>query len=308
MRRRIVPAAVAATLVLAAMTGCTQGTTAASGCSDLLHPGVMSDGVKIGSDGSVDITSSNDILNAQRSVPVLADDRSSVTEPGGIVVADVAIYDAVTGDVLDRADAVPLPALPGNLLEDVRTALQSGDAGSMSLQHLLAASLLCTAPGDTVVLAMTAQQSMSTQLGYNPSVTVVDVLSTSPSRAEGRTRGLPAGFPAVATDETGRPGIVLPPQAAPAETRTAARIVGSGAKVTADDTVIGQALSVDWNGTIVKNTWETGVVSLGSESAPNPDYAIRDQLTGYPIGSQVVVLDAGDGNPVVRVIDILGVM
>jgi len=109
----------------------------------------------------------------------------------------------------------------------------------------------------------------------------------------------------VTADESGRPGIVLPPQRAPKKVRVAERITGQGEDVTAKDSVIGQVLTVSWEGNIVGNTWDQGMVGFGTEDGPNPNYAFRELLTGHPVGSQLVILDPNDGSPVVHVVDIL---
>lgn len=308
MRRRIVPAAVSATLVVAALTGCAGSGDSNAECVNPLRPGPLSNGVEVGSDGGVKITGDTGSLNAQLTTAVESEDRSRIAEPGAVVFADVTIYDAVSGSQLDRRENSPYLALPENLLPEAREKLQSSESDSLPVQYLLATALVCAAPGDTLVMTATADQAMRSQLSFNSVVAVVDVLQTFPGRVEGAARGLPSGFPAVATDESGRPGVVLPPQAAPAKITSAARIVGDGEKITAKDSPIGNVLTVSWKGAVVTNTWDTNLVIFGTEDQPNTDYGFRDQLDGYPIGSQVVILDPNDGDPVVHVVDIVAAM
>lgn len=310
MRRRIVPAAAAAALVFTGLTACASASASAGsggdGCANPLHPGALSDGVTVAG-GSVEVHGPTDIVNAQRTVIAGADgaERGAAAEPGGIVTADVTIVDAVSGDELDRREQAPHLAMPESVLPDLRKALKGEEADSLNADYLIATALICARPGDTLVVGMTPMQAAASQLGMNAAVAVIDVLATYPARAEGAVRGLPSGFPAVATDETGRPGVVLPPQAAPSDLRVAPRILGDGEEVTAESSVIGQALTVGWDGNVVANTWESGVTGFGTVEGPNPEFGFREALDGYPVGSQLVILDPNDGDPVVHVVDII---
>ncbi|MFC7765351.1 hypothetical protein [Leucobacter soli] len=293
--------------MLAGLTGCAGSAGSAAACVNPLQPGPLSDGVQLGGATGITVTGPTSVLNAQRSVLEKSDTGADRIVPGGIVTANVDIYDAVSGQLLDQRAAAPHLALPESMVGDVTAALEGEQSDSVSIDALIATALMCATPGETLVVASTAAQSMASQLGLNAAVAVIDVLDAAGPRAEGATRGLPGGFPAVATDETGRPGIVLPPQAAPTTMQVAPRIVGTGNKVTAQSSVIGHALTVSWNGEVVANTWDSGMTAFGTEESANPSYTFRAQLTGYPAGSQVVILDPNDGDPVVHVVDILAV-
>lgn len=303
-RRTLSTAAVTAALVLTALTGCSQLADARSGCENPLGPGALSNGVEIDADGAVNISSSVDILNAQRSVAQSGDTRNLST-PGGLVVVDLQLFDAVTGELLQAQENAPIVVIPEAYIEEAETVLSSQSSSTIPTQYLLAVSMLCSAPGDTLVLAATAMQSQTSQLSLNPTVFVIDVLEVHPDHAQGRTQGLPNGFPAVAINAAGQPGIVLPPRQAPSDVRTSAHIVGSGDEVTSDQKVIGNVLTVDWNGVMLTNTWDGGLVMIGDEQSPNPEYTFREHLNGYSVGSQVVILDPNDGSPVVHVVDIV---
>lgn len=308
MRRRILSAAtVAAALGLAALTGCASPGDARAECSVPLSPGALSSGVEVTAGGDLTVTGSTDILNAQRSV-ISHGDAGALAVPGGVAVLNLDLFDAVTGELLQSQQNAPYVVLPESLLPEAQEVLASADSGIVPMQYLIAVSLLCSAPGDTIVVAATPEQSATSQLSVNATVAVVEVIDTFAARAEGRTRGLPNGFPAVAIDETGRPGIVLPPRAAPDDVQSAAHIEGDGDAVTDAQSVIGHVLSVGWDGEIVTNTWESGLVVFGSADAPTGTYTFRDQLTGYPAGSQVVIIDPNGGAPVVHVVDIVAVV
>ena len=304
MRRRLVPVAAAATLVLAGLTGCAASGDAAAGCTNPLQPGPLSNSVSVDG-GSVKVTGPTDVLNAQRSVLHAGSDAGTAAQPGDVVFADVEIVDAASGKSLAKASNSPNLALPKNVLGELEKALKSEQSDSLTDQHLIATALLCAVPGDTIAVGMTAGQSMASQLGSSASVAVLTIRSVAPPRAEGRVQGLPNGFPAVTTDDTGRPGVVLPPQAAPGKIQVAVRVLGSGGKVTAEDVVIGQSLTVSWTGSVVSNAWESGITSFGTVEQPNTEFSFRKLLDGYPAGSQLVILDPADKNPVVHVVDIV---
>lgn len=319
MRRRIVSAATpaafvaAAAIVLTGLTGCSApaeggeadaNLVSFNGCTNLIQPGALSDGVNLDSDG-VDVVGPTGILNAQRTVLEHGHASGYVAQAGDVVTANVSTYDAVTGQLLNERLNAPHLALPEEAIDQTVEVLQSADSAQLTFDYLLATALVCAVPGDTIVLAMTPVQSMSSQMSMNAVVSVIEVLSTESARANGDAHSLPNGFPAVTNDENGRPGIVLPPQAAPSELRTALRIEGNGAEVTAEESVIGNVLTVGWDGNLVANTWAEGMPGFGTEESPNPAYTFRDALTGYPVGSQVVILDPNDGDPVVHVVDIV---
>lgn len=226
MRRRSVsvatPAAIAAisAVLLAGLTGCAttgddghaEGQLASTGCTNLLQPGALSNGVRVGTSGA-DVVGPTDIVNAQRTVIEHGAADGHVAEPGDIVTVDLTAYDAVTGDTLDQRTAAPHLALPESLLPDARKALRSADTSdSVTFDYLVATALICATPGDTIAVALTPAQSMASQLSMNATVAVIDVLDTFASTAQGSAQALPNGFPAVTTDETGRPGSFCHPR------------------------------------------------------------------------------------------------
>jgi len=301
-----------ALLALGGLTGCSTYETgdgqivhATDGCSNLLTPGALSDGVQVTGSG-IDVLGPTDVLNAQRSVIEQGDSSGYRTQQGDVVNADVTVYDATTGTVLDERAHAPHLALPESAATQLREILHSSKSDTLTLDFLIATSLVCTVPGDQLVVALTPAQSMASQLP-GTAIAVIDVRETFPQAAQGSSRALPNGFPAVATDHTGRPGVVLPPQGAPKSLQVAPRIVGHGPEVGAESAVIGHVLSVSWDGQVVSSTWDQGLVSLGSEESPNPNYSFRKSLTGLTAGSQVVILDPSDGNPMVHVVDVIAV-
>ncbi|MBN9612214.1 MAG: hypothetical protein J0H64_01885 [Actinobacteria bacterium] len=296
----------AATLVVAGLTGCAGSSGSGADCVNPLQPGPLSDAVTLHDGSAPSFAGPKTILNAQRSVLTAGKADATAAVPGGIVTANVTMYDAATGKVIDKRENAPHLVLPEKMLGDVKKALAGEQSDSMSMDYLIATSLLCAVPGQTIAVAATGAQSMASQLGMTPTVAVIDVLQAAPDHSQGAARGLPAGFPAVAVDQNGRPGVVLPPQAGPTKMQVAVRIMGDGAKVTAKSSIIGQALTVNWNNrSVASNTWESGITGFGTEENANPEYGFRAELTGYPVGSQLVILDPNKGDPLVHVVDIV---
>lgn len=300
MRRRVLPVTAVATLAFAGLTGCTVSTTGADACVAPLSPGALSESVSVGSltggEPEVTLDSGAKIVNAQRSLVEEASDRDVVAAEGTIVSANLAYFDSATGEMLEASPT-----------------FGSGTAGELFLASAeggpVLQGVLCSAPGDLVAIALPADLSTGAVSTPGASLVVLaEIVDVAPGSASGAITPLPSGFPAVVTDEAGRVGLVLPPQEAPAETKTAVRIMGDGPEVQADSMIIGNVLTVGWDGQQLKNTWESSPENLGSEEQIEQSGAtFRAALTGLPVGSQVVVIEPGDGSPRVSVIDILAI-
>ena len=305
MLRRLVPATAVATLLFAGLTGCSAQHSQASECSAQLSPGVLSNNVTVlgefGTAPEVSIPEDVEISDTQRTIVGEAEDRSRLADEDSLVSVNMAFFDAATGDQLY---ASPVFSGQGTSPEFLMV--------SEDMSNPLSEGVRCAAAGDRVVLALSPDDGaeISTQLGGTAGaavVAVVDVVATSPLAASGPVQGLPSGYPAVVTNEEGRPGVVLPPRAAPEGISSATRILGDGAEVTAEQNVVGQVLSVGWNGEQRTNTWESGLLALGTEEQMEQSgYTFRGELTGKTVGSQVVVIDNSTGDPQVVVVDILG--
>ncbi|UOQ58445.1 peptidylprolyl isomerase [Leucobacter allii] len=314
MLRRLVPATAAAGLLLAGLTGCSAQLASAADCSPALQPGVLSDGVTVlggfGEVPEVSIPEDVSIDATQRTIVAGADAAEEASEDDARVAVDqslvgvnMAFFDSSTSEqVYESPGFGDAAASPELLLLDDETA------------NPLSEAVRCTVPGDRVVLAFGPDDSAAfgAQLGTTGDAAIVgvlDVVSTAALAADGPVRGLPNGYPAVVTNDEGRPGMVLPPSEAPTATSSAVRIAGDGEKVAADDGVVAQVLQVSWDGSVKLNTWDTGLTALGTEDQiAQSGYTFRSELTGKQIGSQVVVVEALDGGDAqVVVVDIVGV-
>ncbi|MFT4231408.1 MAG: peptidylprolyl isomerase [Leucobacter sp.] len=307
MLRRLVPATAAVVLLLAGATGCSAQQSAASDCESSLGPGALSDSVTVlggfGEAPQISVPKQTDILSTQRTVVQSDGDRSGAADEGTLVGVNMAFFDSSTGDQLYES---PGFTDEGGSPEFLLVSEENSNP--------LSEAIRCTAPGDRTVLALSPEDSteFGMQLGsvvVSPVIGVFDTVTTSPLAAQGAARGLPDGYPAVVTNEDGRPGVVLPPSEAPAGTTSAVRIEGSGEKIAADDNVIAQVLSVGWDGEEETNTWDTGLTALGAEDQIDQSgFGFRTELTGKTVGSQVVVIENEEGDqPRVVVVDIVGV-
>jgi len=295
MRRVIPVTAAVAVLATVALTGCANASNAET-CEPAFGAGPLSDSVSVAGDSadnlSVQLRTGTSATTPQRTVLERAAVRDEVVVPGSIVAANLAYVDASSGEILQVS--------PGFGSSSGDSLFQATPEASS-----IVAATVCAAPGDTLAIALSEQESAA--MGIDGSLVVVaQVTSAASARAEGRSQALPSGFPAIAVDAEGRPGVVLPPQAAPTSTESAARIVGEGEKVESDSSVIGNVLTVDWDGRQQQNTWEQGPLNLGTEAdVANSGFSFRSELTGYPVGSQVIVIEPGEGTARVSVVDIL---
>jgi hypothetical protein len=309
MLRRLVPATAAVGLLLAGLTACSAQPAASTDCEATLQPGALSNGVTVlGAFGEAPEVSVPEkglkVGTTQRTVVTEAEGRNRLANEGSLVSARISFFDSKSGKTLYESAGISDPSQGPELL------LVSKDTANP-----LSEAVRCTAAGDRVVLGIEAEEGaqLAAQLGSDPSrplVGVIDVLEARPTHAQGPTRGLPAGYPAVVTNDEGRPGVVLPPRDAPKGTSSASRVVGDGAKVTAENRVIAQVLRVGWDGEEQENTWTTGPVDLGNEQGISTSgFTFRGELTGKTVGSQVVIVEnTQDVEPRVVVVDILAAL
>jgi len=127
-------------------------------------------------------------------------------------------------------------------------------------------------------------------------VVVLDVQDGFPGRADGAPEPGVNGLPAVVRDPvTGRPGISIPNQDPPADTRIATLRAGDGETVAAGDTVVVQYTGVDWEaGDVVDSTWESGVaanvVATPLADGGSLPGGLVDAIVGAKVGSQVMAV------------------
>lgn len=306
MLRRIVPASAAAALLVTGLAACSVQSESIDDCVAPYSPGVLSDGVtvsgEIGERPVVSLPEDISIKTTQRTL--ITDDRdpdASVADVGSMVGVNLTAFDNLTGEQLYES-----------------AGFDSGTPEyvfvSEDQPNPLTDALRCAAAGDRVVIALSPSDSspFGVQLGASgigSVVFVADVVSSRELASQGRVQGLPTGFPAVVTDESGQPGVVLPPRPAPEGMTDATRIVGEGETVGADDTVVLQVLDVKWDGLISQNSWDNGPIAIpGETESESGGLTYRGALTGHTVGSQVVVTENQGENHRVVVVDILAVI
>ncbi len=121
-------------------------------------------------------------------------------------------------------------------------------------------------------------------------LTIAEIVDaqTIPTRASGTAVTPPAGLPTVTLDADGKPTITPASGAAPTTLVTQPLITGTGAPVTADQTLIVNYSLALWDGTEVTSTWDAGKTSQFSLSSVIPGW--QEGLVGQPVGSQVLLV------------------
>ncbi len=296
-----------ATIIAASLslTSCASSSSDGLNCTPAMQPGSLTASTTVsgvfGEQPTVELPSNTAIQSSEREV---LDDRQGqgrAAAEGDLLSINFAVFDGDTGTELDgttfsaERGAAPVLVTP----EFSFPALFNG--------------ILCAQAGDRLLIAAAPNDGLgeasATEWGISPDTTillVIDVVNVSSPQATGAVRQLPSGFPNVVTTQTGQVGIVLPPSAPAAEIEVAERIVGDGPAVSAEDVVFGQAVSVDWaTRSLLSSTWAEGSPTSFGSQAQGTD--IRGFLTGYPVGSQIVMLLPSPTGATVHVVDILAV-
>ena len=241
--------------------------------------------------------------SASRQVLITGD--GPVAQPGATVRVEASIFDGSSGELLQQTNyADPAQAAMVQLQPDaIIPAISDG--------------LSCLPQGSRVVVAASGEETgQSSSLIY-----VLDLVQVFPSHATGFAMQLPEGFPAVVTNDTGRPGVVVPNIEPPAQERIANRINGNGAVVQSGDTVLVQYTGVLWEGgKVFDSSWTKSTPATFTV----PDQVVpgfAQAVVGQKVGSQVVAIvppdqgygDQGSGSvpagaTLVFVVDILGIL
>lgn len=308
MRLTLLSSSVVAAVALS-LSACAATPSPSAQCDPVLNAGSLTDTIQVqgsfGKKPTIVLPDDTATETSQRAV-LSTDDRlaaksNRVAKPGDLVSLNFVILDGGTGKELESSEFSPTSASAPVII------------GAQSSFPALSDGLVCAKPGDRILIAAAPADGLGPEgnanLGIADDATLVlvaDVIEVGAMRSEGPIQLLPNGFPNVVTTDSGQVGIVLPPSAPPSDSRVAQRVVGDGAIVKATDTVFAQVLTVGWNSRqVIASTWEQNApVSLGTEA---DGYPIRAEVTGYTVGSQIVVIAPGQSGPEVSVIDIIGV-
>ena len=204
--------------------------------------------------------------------------------PGDVVTAELALYDATTGQRIYQSAE---NSLAGAF--DFIPVYETEDGAPKTLGD----AVRCAAEGEQYITAFTPEDVLSFGSSFNVTpgagvILVTDVHAVSDVRSQGASRPLPNGFPAVTVTEHGTPAMVMPPNDPPADFRFAERYEGTGAVIRDTDTLVIQTQQATWDGA-GGDTWGNGPQVLGPEGAEAP--AWRAELTGLRVGTMVVMID-----------------
>ncbi len=310
--RRYVSLAVSAAL-LVGLTACSAGSSSTVDCTPLATGGSLVDSVEVtggfGEKPTATFPTPLTVSTTERKV--LVEGSGSPALPGGATVMDFTLYNGKTGELLGQT------SYTGNDLQTATLSETSMVTGFIS-------ALQCSTPG-TRVVAVVAPSDLLDPNGNvignldadAPLVMIADVVSTSLSRATGKSQPIPDGMPSVVLDSNGVPGITIPQTEPPQKLETAVLIKGDGPVVSAGASVTVHYTGVLWSdGKVFDSSWTRSTPATFSLDGVVPGFA--QAIEGQTVGSQVLAvippdLAYGDqdngtippGSSLVFVIDIL---
>lgn len=229
---------------------------------------------------------------------VTVGDGMRVTSGGQDVQFSIAIANGATGQVIGESG----------------TQVQSVDAWKTRLGGL-GTMLMCATAGSRIVGAVPASDMPSEAvqgLGLTADQTLVvtvDLQRVYLAAADGAPQyNDRRGMPSVVVAPDGRPGVIVPDGAAPADLAVETLKKGTGPAIGADDTARVQYLAVDWKTRAVRDsTWQNGA---SAPVAPGSRVPFAPQLQGVTVGSQLLVVvpaaTAGE-SATIYVVDVLGI-
>lgn len=244
---------------------------------------------------------------------VVTGDGTAITADNQVIVLDVALFSGATGE------PIVATAYDGDLSR-VSTPAQwtTNFPGFEKALH-------CAAEGSRIAVAMSPEDlgpDVAGGFGIDEDdtlVAVIDVRKVFLAAADGQDQfnsGL--GLPSVVRAPDGRPGLIIPDGAPPADLVIQTLKKGDGETVTADDAVRVHYTGVVWGeNETFETTWDDQAASVTADSVV-PGFA--KAIEGQTVGSQVLVVvppaeGYGDqatgsvpaGSTLVYVIDILGI-
>lgn len=276
-------AAPAALLVVPLLAGCSAGTApdaaTEAGC---VAPGSASESIRVAGDfgENLDLTSPVPVRADRVERSVLEAGEGAQIAEGDTFVGHLNIFVGSTGDPYSQ-DGTRQVLDPAALAPWYFDLVRCSHAGDRVAGTVPAIDLLGEGGGEASGIA-----------DDDTMVVVVDlraVLSPGAGRATGNAQALPAGFPTITLSDTGEPTIELPAELASAtEFRAAASIVGDGAPVVAEDTVLVHVRGlIARTGEAFEESWGGAPISYPLDRVPA---GLRDGLVGQTVGSQVVII------------------
>ncbi|MGF6823513.1 hypothetical protein M2317_002426 [Microbacterium sp. ZKA21] len=291
-------------LAVLALTGCTAAPTFdGAACDRAASTSGIDDAVTVSGDVGVapevelfaplhvETTSYTDVVTGE---------GTPLTSPQQLTVLDIALYDGTSGDQIVQTEFDGDMSRLSNIASWTQQIPGIGEV------------LECATPGTRMVAAIAPDDFGAEALGGfqldedTTVVAVIDVLDTYLARATGATQFNNArNLPTVVRAADGRPGIIVPDDAAPTEQVEQVLIKGEGEKLDEDAIAWVNYTAVGWDSKTVSGTsWDANPVSNLAETAPT----VAQALVGATIGSQllVVVPATEGGEATAYVVDILG--
>lgn len=240
---------------------------------------------------------------------VVTGEGTPITTSDQLVVLDVALVDAKTGK--------PITATPYDGDLSRAFALSRWESSFPAFGE----ALQCATPGTRVAMilppgSISADITSNLGLGAKDSaVAVVDVRKVYLAKADGQNQYISGGgMPTVVRAPNGRPGIIIPDSAPPADLVVQVLKKGDGEVVTGDKPVRVAYTGVSWSTrSVTDTTWDGEPASVELKTGPS---GFDKALTGQTVGSQVLVSvppevssdgATSKGSTTVYVIDILGI-
>ncbi|SDQ83297.1 FKBP-type peptidyl-prolyl cis-trans isomerase [Microbacterium sp. cf332] len=278
---------------------------AASQCLVDAQPGESSDSIEVsGSAPDLTATVAAGLEPAEIERTITTEGDGEDLYSGDLVSGSYAIYDGVTGDLLEQSrDTSP---------DDTGLVPVLLDAQQYSV---FVAALECAPLGSTAALAIPG--SAFGESG-TPVVVVAEGVEKLSTRATGTDVAPVDGMPTVELADDGAPTVTLPGTDAPTEVELANLKTGDGATVQPGDTAFVQYTGVKWSdGSVFDSSWDRGQPAAFPTNGVVTGF--QQALEGQQVGSQVLVVippAAGYGaqegselqnETLVFVVDILGV-
>ncbi|HWV49361.1 MAG TPA: hypothetical protein VN035_07890 [Microbacterium sp.] len=291
-------------LAVLALTGCTAAPTfAGAACDRAASTSGIDDAVTVS--GDVGVAPEVELfaplhVDETAYTDVVTGEGTPLTSPQQLTVLDIALYDGTTGDQIVQTEFDGDMSRLSNIASWTQQIPGIGDV------------LECATPGTRMVAAIAPDDFGPEALGGfqldedTTVVAIIDVLDTYLARATGALQFNNArNLPTVVRAADGRPGIIVPDDAAPTEQVEQVLIKGDGEKVEKDSIAWVNYTAVGWDSKTVNGTsWDANPVSNLAETAPT----VAESLVGQPVGSQllVVVPATEGGEATAYVVDILG--
>lgn len=246
--------------------------------------GSASDAVKVATTGSSEPTVSfptpTKVTTTERTT--IRSGTGATVKQGDSVSLAYAMYDATTGKKLDTRgwsakSRVVFPVDANQVLPG------------------FAQSVVCAKEGDRLASVIPAEQAFgaagSEQIevaGGDSIVFVADIVGLSPTKATGKAKALPSGFPKITLAGDGAPTVAIPAKEPSKSLKIATSKVGTGTTVQEGDTVTVQYQGVLWRtGKVFDQSWGKSPTSFATDQVV-PGFG--KALIGQKVGSQVVAI------------------